>query len=93
MARHTVAVREPTAPGSGRGRRIFAVGLLIVLVAAAWGVSKLRDSGSGGGSTVAAPQSNAAPPPSREESSRPLGTPAPVPDGTGRFEVLEHRAR
>jgi len=32
------------------------------------------------------------PPPSTEEAARPLGTPAPVPKGPGKFEVIAHQA-
>jgi hypothetical protein len=96
MGRHTVAVKEVPLdpPRPERRRGILAVVVLVVAVAAVWGVPKLLSSDSGGGArraTGTTARSNDAPPPSQEESARPLGTPAPVPDGTGRFEVLQHQ--
>lgn len=94
LARHSVATREPDPVKPDRARRVFLpVAVLAVLVAAVWLLPKMLSGGSGsnGGTNTAAPRSNTAPPASTEEAARPIGKPAPVPAGTGQFEVLQHQ--
>jgi Protein of unknown function (DUF2510)/Matrixin len=98
---------EPRAvtrlPSSGR-RRLRGLHLrlpharpviaLLVLVAIAVAIVKLRpDSGTGSAASPReqAAAAGAAPPASREEASRPLGTPAPAPPGEGGYEFLQHQ--
>ena len=93
LGRHTVVTQEPgEAPKAEPHRRVvLPVVILVLLVAATWGLPKLLNRASGGGSSTATQPSKDAPPPSTEEAARPLGTPAPVPIGSGQYEFLEHQ--
>jgi len=61
---------------------------VVFIVGAALVVSQLQQGGSDSGSSARATDR---PPPSREEASKPLGTPAPAPAGTGQYEVLANQ--
>jgi hypothetical protein len=91
MGRHTVATKEPgDDPGPGRFRRLVVpILVLVVLVGAYLTVSRL--TGSSSDDEGAEQQSGRAdgPPPGREEASKPLGVPGPVPAGDGAFEFME----
>jgi hypothetical protein len=67
----------------------------VCVIAAALVINRLQHGGSGGGKRASTnPDVNAndrPPPPSSEEKAQPIGVPAPVPPGTGRFEVLAHQ--
>jgi hypothetical protein len=92
LARHTVAVMTPDPIKSDRSRRVFLpIVILVVLVAAVWGVPKLLDNDSGSDETGTPQQSIDAPPASTEEAAEPLGKPARVPEGNGTFEVSQHQ--
>jgi hypothetical protein len=100
LGRHTTVPHEPRrslTERASRRRTIRALGILVGAVAILVFVQHVR----GGSRRVAAPPSTAVstvppatapsniPPPSREEAVAPLGRPAPVPAGAGRFE-FEH---
>lgn len=91
LARHTVATREEGPPKPDRVRRVFLpVAILVVLVAAVWAVPKfLTNDSSDEATSTGSRRSQNAPPPSTEEAAQPLGTPAPVPAGTGRYEIIQ----
>ncbi len=92
LARHTVEVKTPDPLKSDKSRRVFVpIIVLVVLVAAVWGIPKLLSNDSGSDETASAPRSNQVPPPGAESAAKPLGTPAPVPDGTGKFEVIRNQ--
>ena len=96
FGRHTTAGIQPTRRAarsvSGRARNLAPFLVFVVLVAAVWGIPKLRGSHHGNTAlpelstppTTVAPDT---PPPSSEEAARPLGAPAAVPSGPGKFEV------
>jgi hypothetical protein len=77
---------------AGRARNLAPFLAFVVLVAAVWGIPKLRGSHHGNAAlpelsrppTTVAPDT---PPPSGEEAAQPLGAPAAVPPGPGKFEV------
>lgn len=92
LARHTVEVTTRDPLKSDRSRRVFLpVVILVVLVLPVWGIPKLLNNDSGSGESVATQRSNDAPPPGADRAAQPLGTPAPVPEGTGKFEVIQHQ--
>jgi hypothetical protein len=96
FGRHTTTAVEPARhvrSVSGRLRRLAPFLVFVVLVAAVWGIPKLRGSHNGNTaiSELSAPPTTVAPdvpPPAREEAAQPLGTPAPVPVSAGKFEAL-----
>jgi Protein of unknown function (DUF2510)/Matrixin len=63
---------------------------ILVLVALAFLIARLQQGGNAHGSTNGAAADH--PPPSSEERARPIGTPAPVPAGTGGFEFMRTQA-
>jgi hypothetical protein len=67
---------------------VVAVG---VLVGAAFLLAKLQGGGSHGRAATQNSSADTRPPPSKEERAKPIGVPAPVPAGTGRFEILRHQ--
>jgi hypothetical protein len=76
-----------------RGRRLHGlrqrpqlVIAIAVLVGLAFLIARLQQGGDAHGSTNRAATDH--PPPSSEERARPIGTPAPVPAGTGGFEFM-----
>ncbi|HZJ26712.1 MAG TPA: matrixin family metalloprotease [Acidimicrobiia bacterium] len=85
--------------GAGRFRRtVVPVGLLVVTVGIFWGVGQYNQRDTDSAPTESAQPSNDStgiaadwPPPSDEAQSSPLGTPAPVPDGGGQFEFVDHQ--
>ena len=92
LARHTVEVKTPDPLKPERSRRVFLpIVIVVVLVVAVWGIPKLLSNDSGSDETATTQGSNQAPPPGTESAAKPLGTPAPVPDGTGKFEVIQHQ--
>ncbi|MDQ1436324.1 MAG: hypothetical protein QOF59_3140 [Actinomycetota bacterium] len=96
FGRHTTAGIEPSRRAArsvaGRARNLAPFLAFVVLVAAVWGIPKLRGSHHGNAAlpelsrppTTVAPDT---PPPSGEEAAQPLGAPAAVPPGPGKFEV------
>jgi len=92
LGRHTVATLEARPPKPDRLRRVvLPITILVVLVAAVWGVTQLPGRQSGNEESAFSPGVKGGPPPSDEIAKQPLGTPAPVPDGTGQFEVSQHQ--
>ncbi len=91
LARHTVVTVEPgDAPAPGRFRRaIVPVLVLVALVGAYFAVSRMTGSDDSSGEQT---EVTDAPPPSAEEASKPLGTPAPVPAGSGKHEFTDVQA-
>jgi hypothetical protein len=63
----------------------------VLVVAVALVIGKLQQGGGGRRATLTSSVANDRPPPSREEKAQALGAPAPVPPGTGRFEVLHYQ--
>ena len=77
---------------SGRARSLAPLLVFVVLVAAVWGIPKLRGShhGNTAASQLSAPPTTVAPdqpPPPLEEAAQPLGAPQALPAGAGKFEV------
>ncbi len=91
LARHTVAIKEPgDDPGRSRFRRLVVpIVVLVVLVGAYLTVSRLTSSSDDGGKSGQGSGKLDSPPPGREEASKPLGVPGPVPAGDGAFEFLD----
>jgi hypothetical protein len=75
--------------GSRRFPRARVVVAVLFIVGAALVVSQLQQGGSDSGSSASALTDR--PPPSREEAAKPLGAPAPVPTGTGQYEMLANQ--
>ena len=90
--RTTIETR--TRPKPERSRRLVpSVVFVVVLVAAVWGIPKLlRNDRARRVSSPPTRRPNQAPPPGTGEAAHPLGTPAPVPAGTGKFEVVARPA-
>jgi len=99
FGRQTSVALEPpkhARSASGRVRRAAPFLVVILLIAAVYAIPKLRGSNDGNSAVVIAPETSTTPmtisadhpPASREEADAPLGTPAPVPAGPGKFEVL-----
>jgi hypothetical protein len=92
MGRHTVVAKEPVGDEPSRLRRLVVpVVVLVVLVGAYLTVSRMTDSSSDDGDQAAQQGSGRVdgPPAGREEASKPLGTPGPVPAGDGAFEFID----
>jgi hypothetical protein len=90
MGRHTVVTKEPGGGEPGRARRLVVpLIVLVVLVGAYLTVTRLTDSSSDDGGAAPDSGQEAGPPPGREEASKPLGVPGPVPAGDGAFEFLD----
>ncbi len=71
------------------------IGLVVVLVAASLGLSHLLHHDKSGSQSIALPSASIAPaapldrpPPSKEEAAAPIGKPAALPPGPGKYEVL-----
>jgi hypothetical protein len=90
--RATVDVEERPPPQGAR-RYIVPLVVLAVLAAGFYALPKLLHRSSSPAtvpkSTVPQPQNR--PPAGTEEASAPLGTPAPVPKGPGKYEISEHQ--
>lgn len=91
LGRHTVAVKEPAGEEPSRFRRLVVpVVVLVVLVGAYLTISRLTSSSDDGGQATQQDSGDAAGPPAgREEASKPLGVPGPVPAGDGKFEFID----
>ena len=86
--------KKRTGESRLRGRGPTIIGVIVVVIAV-FGLSRLQ-SGSPHAQNGKAPTTDTLtapaldrPPPMRNESKTPLGVPAPVPAGSGKFEVLE----
>jgi hypothetical protein len=94
LGRHTATTLEPRrrrARGWDR-RTVVGVTVVVALIAAVWWFNRPHNSHGG---AVALPQASVAPttlpadrPPPSPEATKPLGVPAPVPAGAGKYEYL-----
>ena len=87
------------APRRARARNgLRKYGALLAFIAAVlvvWGLPKVLHHGSNRATVVEVPGPTITlpdrPPPSAEEAASPLGAPAPVPAGNGKFEIMRYQ--
>jgi Protein of unknown function (DUF2510)/Matrixin len=101
LGRHTTATIEPTrartrrrSPSSWDRRTVVTVVVLVGLVGVVWALERSHSSSHSDAAIVRQASDPSTtiptdrPPRSSEEASKPLGVPAPVPAGPGKYEVL-----